>query len=65
MRKIDANLCSHLMLQTSFQNIEIQKHCRNFSGDRLELWPSIYDIQTLGHVLMLLTIANFITKRSK
>ena len=30
------------MFHMSFQNIERQKHYRNFWGDRLELWPSIY-----------------------
>ena len=29
------------MFQNSFQNIEGQKHYRNFGGDGLELWPSI------------------------
>ena len=29
------------MFQNSFQNIERQKHYRNFWGDRSELWPSI------------------------
>ena len=36
MRTIDAKLCFHRMFQTSFQNIERQKHYRNFWGDRSE-----------------------------
>ena len=42
MRTIDAKLCFHSMFQNSFQNIERQKHYRNFWGNRSELWPSIY-----------------------
>ena len=38
---IDAKLCSHLMFQNSFRNIDRQNNYRNVWDDRLELWPSI------------------------
>ena len=40
MHMIDAKLCSHLMFQISFRNIDQQKNYHNFLGDQLELWPS-------------------------
>ena len=42
MHMVDAKLCSHLMFQNSFRNIERQNNSRNFLDDRLELWPSIF-----------------------
>ena len=39
------------MFQNSFQNIERQKHYRNFWGDRSELWPSIFILQTTFFVM--------------
>ena len=42
MCTIDAKLCSHLMFQNSFRNIEQQKNYNIFFlvfGDWLELWP--------------------------
>ena len=41
MHTIDAKLCSHLMFENSFRNIERQNNYRTFLDDRLELWPSI------------------------
>ena len=40
MCAIDANLCSHIMFQKSFQIIERQ-NISQFLSDRLELLPSI------------------------
>ena len=42
MHMIDAKVCSHLMFQNSFRNIERRNNYRNFLDDRLELWPSIF-----------------------
>ena len=46
MHTIDTKLCSHLMLQNSFRNIE-QNNYRNCLDDRLELWPGILSIRVL------------------
>ena len=40
MHTIDAKLCSYLMFQNSFRNIQRQNNYHNFLNDRLELWSS-------------------------
>ena len=40
MHTIDAKLCSYLMFQNSFRNVERQNNYHYFLDDRLELWPS-------------------------
>ena len=49
------------MFQNSFQNIERQKHNRNFWGDRSELWPSIgISIRNKNEILALSVLRKFI-----
>ena len=52
MHTIDAKLCSHLMFQNSFRNIERQNNYRNFLDDRIELWPSIYVTNQIYRLLL-------------
>ena len=41
MHTTDAKLCSHLMFENSFRNIERQNNYHNVLDDPLELWPSM------------------------
>ena len=51
MHTFDVKLCSHLMFENSFRNIERQNNYRNFLDDRLELWPSIVFVNDRNAVM--------------